>query len=51
MRVLWSWGALYIRPEAGTPQGGVNMAQALVWNVGTYDADAKGETQVEAPQG
>jgi hypothetical protein len=29
----------------------VNMAQALVWNVGTYAADAKGEIQVEDPRG
>jgi hypothetical protein len=27
------------------------MAQAFVWNVGTYDADAKGEIQVADPQG
>jgi hypothetical protein len=27
------------------------MAQAFVRNVGTYDADAKGETQVADPQG
>ncbi len=29
----------------------MNVAQAFVRNVGTYDADVKGETQVEAPQG
>jgi len=29
----------------------VNVAQASVWNVGTYDADEKGEIQVEDPQG
>jgi hypothetical protein len=29
----------------------VNMAQAFVRNVGTYDSDVKGETQVEEPQG
>lgn len=29
----------------------MNLAQALVRNVGTYDSDAKGEIQVEAPQG
>jgi len=29
----------------------VNLAQALVWNVGTYAADDKGEIQVEDPQG
>ena len=27
--------------------GGVNLDQALVWNVGTCRPDAKGETQVE----
>lgn len=29
----------------------MNMAQASVGNVGTYDADEKGEIQVEDPQG
>jgi hypothetical protein len=29
----------------------VNVAQASVWNVGTYDADGKGEIQVEDPRG
>lgn len=29
----------------------MNLAQALVRNVGTYDSDVKGEIQVEAPQG
>jgi hypothetical protein len=29
----------------------MNMKQAFVWNVGTYDSDVKGEIQVEAPQG
>jgi hypothetical protein len=24
--------------------------QAFVWNVGTYDMDAKGEIQVDTPQ-
>lgn len=38
-------------PGGGRHEGGVNMAQALVWNVGTYDADEKGEIQVVAPQG
>jgi len=27
------------------------VAQAFVWNVGTYDSDVKGEIQVEVPQG
>jgi len=29
----------------------VNVAQALVRNVGTYDCDVKGEIQAEDPQG
>jgi hypothetical protein len=29
--------------------GGVNLIQALVWNVGTCRLDAKGETQVGDP--
>ncbi len=29
----------------------MNMAQASVWNVGTYGSDGKGEVQVEAPRG
>jgi len=32
-------------------KGGVSPAQALVWNVGTWCLDAKGELQVEDPQG
>ena len=32
-------------------RGCMILFQALVWNVGTYDSDAKGETQVEVPQG
>jgi hypothetical protein len=31
-------------------KGGVNLNQALVWNVGTCRSDEKGETQVEDPQ-
>ena len=38
-------------PGGGRHEGGVNMAQAFVWNVGTYDSDVKGEIQVEDPQG
>ena len=38
-------------PGGGRHGGGVNLIQALVWNVGTYDADEKGEIQVEDPQG
>jgi hypothetical protein len=30
-------------------KGGVNLSQALVWNVGTCRPDGKGETQVEDP--
>ena len=32
-------------------KGGVTLNQALVWNGGTCRPDAKGETQVEDPQG
>lgn len=32
-------------------KGGVNLDQAVVRNVGTFRLDAKGEIQVEAPQG
>jgi hypothetical protein len=32
-------------------KGGVNLNQALVWNVGTCGSDDKGEIQVEDPQG
>jgi len=32
-------------------KGGVNLSQALVWNVGTCRSDGKGEAQVEDPQG
>lgn len=32
-------------------EGGVSPAQALVWNVGTWGLDAKGEIQVEDPRG
>jgi hypothetical protein len=31
--------------------GGVNLIRALVGNVGTCRSDAKGEIQVEDPQG
>ena len=30
-------------------KGGVNLIQALVWNVGSCRPDVKGETQVEDP--
>ena len=32
-------------------KGGVSPVQALVWNVGTWRLDAKGEIQVEDPRG
>ena len=38
-------------PDGDRHGGGVNMAQAFVRNVGTYDSDVKGEIQVEDPQG
>ena len=38
-------------PGGDRHQGGVSPAQALVRNVGTCRLDAKGEIQVEAPQG
>jgi hypothetical protein len=41
---------LTVQAVAGM-KAAVNMAQAPVWNVGTYDTDVKGEIQVVAPQG
>lgn len=32
-------------------RGDVNLNQAVAWNVGTFRLDAKGEIQVEDPQG
>ena len=32
-------------------EGGVSPVQALVWNVGTWRLDVKGEIQVEDPRG
>ena len=32
-------------------EGGVSPAQALVWNVGTWRLDVKGEIQAEDPRG
>ena len=32
-------------------KGSANLIQALMWNVGTCRSDAKGEIQVEDPQG
>ena len=36
-------------PSGDRHQGGVSPAQALVWNVGTYRPDAKGDLQVVDP--
>jgi len=36
-------------PGGGRRGGGVNLAQASVWNVGTHDFDGKGETQMADP--
>ena len=36
-------------PSDGRHGGGVSSAQALVWNVGTYRLDAKGDLQVVDP--
>jgi len=38
-------------PDGDRHGGGVNVAQASVWNVGTCCSDAKGACQVEDPQG
>jgi len=38
-------------PRGDRHQDGMSSAQALVWNVGTCDLDAKGDLQVAAPQG
>ncbi len=37
--------------SGGRHEGGVSPLQALVWNVGTYRLDVKGEIQVEDPRG
>jgi hypothetical protein len=36
-------------PSDGRHEGGVSPAQALVWNVGTFRLDAKGDLQVVDP--
>jgi hypothetical protein len=36
-------------PSGGRHQDGMSPAQALVWNVGTCDLDAKGDLQVVDP--
>ena len=38
-------------PSGDRHEGGVIPVQGLVWNVGTYHLDVKGEIQVEDPQG
>ena len=38
-------------PGGGRHEGGVNLTQASVRNVGTCRLDGKGAIQVEAPQG
>lgn len=38
-------------PSGDRYGGDVNLAQAFVWNVGTYDSDVNGKIQVEEPQG
>jgi len=36
-------------PDGGRHEGGVNLAWASVWNMGTFDFDVKGEIQVVEP--
>ena len=43
------WGEPADYPNGDRHQGGVSPAQALVWNVGTFSLDAKGELQVVDP--
>jgi hypothetical protein len=38
-------------PSGDRHEGGVTPVQGLVWNVGTYRLDVKGEIQVEDPRG
>ena len=44
-----AWGAPVYCPSGDRHEGGANLAQALVRNVGTYRSDAKGKVQVVAP--
>lgn len=37
------WRTPVYCPDGDRHEGGVNLAQALMGNVGTYDFDAKGE--------
>lgn len=37
-------------PDGGRREDGVNVVQAAFGNLGTYDSDDKGESQVEDPQ-
>ena len=45
-----AWGMPADCPSDDRHKGGVSPTQALVWNVGTWRLDAKGEAQVVAPQ-
>ena len=44
-----AWGKPVDCPSDGRHEGGVSPAQALVWNVGTFRLDAKGDLQVVDP--
>lgn len=44
-----SGGDLIYCPGGVRHEGGVNLIQARVWNVGICRSDVKGETQVEVP--
>ena len=50
-----AWDAVEAKPAYGLDgdrhKGGVSLAQALAWNVGTCRHDAKGKVQGEDPQG
>ena len=50
--LLWdkSGGNLNYWPDGLRHKDGVNLIQALMWNVGTCRSDVKGAAQVEAPQ-
>ena len=46
-----AWRGPSYRPGGNRHKGGMTWMQAFVWNLGTCRSDAKGEIQVEAPQG
>jgi hypothetical protein len=50
----YAWDEVGTRPAygpgGGRHRGGVNLVQALVWNVGTEHPDAKGEVRGEVPR-